>query len=62
MNPIVKALATGVATAVILDVGSFISARQKDRTASFDFVLFISRCVYGVAVGTGMGAGLEAVG
>lgn len=56
MDPFLKAVLSGVASGVAIDLTSFIGARSKDRTVSFDWQLFVARAFLGLIVGTGIGA------
>lgn len=53
---------SAVATAVKQDLDTFIAARQKDRSAQFDFGLALARVFQGVAIGGLAGLGSVKLG
>jgi len=44
-------MASGILTALKQDLDTFIAARQKDRSATFDFGLALARLAQGAAIG-----------
>lgn len=52
MNSHLRAIIIGIGSAVLIDVNSFIAARSKDKSASYDWILMLFRAIQGAVVGT----------
>lgn len=51
-----------IASAAAIDFNAFVKAREKDRSTTFDWMLFAGRIATGAATGVVTWAGMSAVG